>query len=230
MRKSAPAIGVAIAAISLVIGLAGCSSGKNDAKSLSSSSSSSSAASSSPTTSTSAQAAGSNPTIDDYLKKNNIQPAPIVHSTPGAPTIVLPEDIPGWTVLPESQDAPYGGIKLDAPASSNDPPTVIAIFQKLPTDTSIDELVAVTPGEVKNFPGFSGGDGEKDSLANFPAYHIGGTYQKDGATRVVAQKTVFIQAPDGLYLLRLDAEGPEADQNALMDALKAIDDRTTITV
>src|ERR1700758_52562 len=107
MKKSAAAIGVAIAAISLTVGVVGC--GKESKSSKASSSTSTSTSTTAKPTSTSAQASGPNETIADYIKQNNIQETMITHDTQGAPTIDLP--VPdGWKTIPESADAPYGGI------------------------------------------------------------------------------------------------------------------------
>jgi Probable lipoprotein LpqN len=230
MKKSA-AVGVAIAAISLTVGLVGC--GKESKPSSSSSSSSTSASTSVSTTasapSTSAQASGPNQTIADYIKQNNIQETTISHSTPGAPTIDMP--VPdGWNKIPESPDAPYGGVVFATPTDPNDPPKIIAILEKLTGNVDPDKLLSLAPGEIKNLPSYDGGDGEKNTLSGFPAYQLGGNYMKNGTQRVVAQKTVVIQAKDGIYVLQLNAEGPEPDKTPLMDATNEIDDKATITV
>ena len=152
----------------------------------------------------------------------------ISHSTPGAPTIDLP--VPdGWKVLPESSDAPYGGIAFNTPTDPNDPPKIIGIVEKLTGNVNGDTLLSYAPGEVKNLSGDDGGDGEKSTLGGFPAYQLGGDYTKDGMQREVAQKTVVIQGRDGLYVLQLNAEGPQPDKTALMVATTVIDDKTTIT-
>jgi hypothetical protein len=225
MKKSAAAMGVAIAAISLGVGLVGCGS---HSKSTTTSSSTSTSSATKTTTSTSAQASAPNQTIADYIKQNGIQETMIIHGTPGAPTIDLP--VPdGWKVLPESADAPYGGVAFNTPTDPNDPPKIIAIVEKLTGNVDTDKLLAVAPGEVKNLQGYDGGDGEKNTLSGFPAYQLGGDYTKDGTQRVVAQKTVVIQGKDGLYVLQLNAEGPQPDKTPLMDATTVIDDKTTIT-
>lgn len=227
MKKSAAAMGLAIAAISLSVGLAGCGS-HSKSTTTSSSSSTSSATTTTTTTSTSAQASGPNQTIADYIKQNGIQETTISHSTPGAPTIDLPMP-DGWKTVPESADAPYGGIVFNTPTDPNDPPKILAIVEKLTGNVDPDQLLAVAPGEVKNLQGYDGGDGEKSTLSGFPAYQLGGNYTKDGTQRVIAQKTVVIQGKDGLYVLQLNAEGPQPDKTPLMDATNVIDDKTTIT-
>jgi hypothetical protein len=229
MKKSAPAIGVAVAVVSLAVGLVGCSSGKNDAKSSTSSakSSSSSSSSSSSAKSTSAQPSGANQTIDEYLQQANIQTTPIKHDTPGAPTIDLP--VPdGWTLVPESDDAPYGGITYNAAENPSDPPRIIAVLYKLSGPVDEEKLWAAAPGELKNLPDFDGNDGEKDTLGGFPAYQVGGTFTKNGEKRVGAQKTVLIKGSD-LFLLQLNATAAEGEAGALGDATSVIDDKTKIT-
>ena len=227
MKKSA-VIGVAIAALTLTVGLVGC--GKENKPSNTSTSTSTSASTSTTTTatSTSAQASGPNETIADYIKQNNIQETTISHNTPGAPAIDLP--VPdGWTLLQESPDAPYGGIVFNTPTDQNDPPKIVAILEKLSGNVDTDKLLAAAPGEIKNLSGYDGGDGEKNNLSGFPAYQLGGSYTKNGAQRAVAQKTVVIQGKDGIYVLQLNAEGPQVDKTPLMDATTVIDDKTTIT-
>ena len=81
---------------------------------------------------------------------------------------------------------------------------------------------------MKNLPGFEGGDGEKGQLGGFDSFKIGGTYVKDGAKQFVAQQTVTIPGANGLFVLQLNAQGPEAATDALLAAMDAIDQKTTI--
>ena len=227
MKKSAAFIAAAIAAISLGVGVVGC--GKESKSSTTSTSTSTSTSTpTATTTSTSTQASGPTETIDDYLKKNNIQVTPVSHNTPGAPTIDLP--VPdGWRQLSESAEAPYGGIQLNG-SDPERPTTIVASLDKLTGNVDTDKLLAATPGGLKNEPGYAGGDGERSTLAGFPAYQVGGDgTSKSGKKIVVAHKAVVIQGKDGLYLLRLAAGGLETDSSALMDATNAIDEKTTIT-
>jgi hypothetical protein len=177
---------------------------------------------------TSALASGPNETVAGYINKNNIQETTVTHSTAGAPTVDLP--VPeGWTWIPEGADAPYGGFVLNTPTNPNDPAKIIAIVEKLTGDVDTDKLLADAPGEVKNLPGYNGNHGQKSTLSGYPADLIGGSYTKNGVTRMVAQKTVVIRGKDGIYLLQLDAEGPQVDGNALMGATDVIDQKTRIT-
>jgi hypothetical protein len=197
----------------------------NSSNTSTSTSTSASTATSAP--STDAQPSGPNETIADYIKKNNIQATTITQGTPGAPTIDLavPE---GWTRIPEGADAPYGGIVFNTPANPNDPPKIIANVEKLTGNVDTDKLLAVASGEVKNLPGYDGDDGQKSTLGSNPAYQLGGSYTKNGVTRMVAQKTVVIQSKDGIYVLQLRAEGPQADADALKSATVVVGQKTTI--
>ena len=224
MKKSA-AIGVGIAAISVTVGVVGC--GK-ESKSSSTSSSTSTSTSTSNPTSTSAQASAPNETIADYVKQNNIEETNISHSAAGAPAIDIP--VPDdWIKVPESADGPYAGMVFDTPADPNDPPKITAVLHKLTGNVDTDRLLSYAPGDIKNLPGYDGGDGDKSTLSGFPAYQLGGNYTKNGAQRLIAQ-TVVIQTSDGIYVLQFNAEGPEPDKTPLMDATTVIDDKTTITV
>jgi hypothetical protein len=178
--------------------------------------------------STSAQASGPNWTIADYLKKNNIQETTITRGTPGAPKIDLP--VPeGWTRIPEGADAQYFGIVFNTPTNPNDQPKIIATVEKLTGNVDTDKLLGVAPGEVKNLPGYDGGDGIKATLSGFPSSRLSGSYTKNGVPQIVAQNTVVIQSKDGTYLLQIKAEGPEADADALRGAAPVIVQKTTIT-
>ena len=62
-----------------------------------------------------------------------------------------------------------------------------------------------------------------------PHPDLGGSYTKNGVTRMVAQNTVVIEREDGVYVLQLNAEGPEADAGALIAATGAMVQQTKIT-
>jgi hypothetical protein len=223
------AVSIVVFGVALIGGMiimAGVQSSESSNTSTSTSTSTSTATTSAPPAF--APASGPNETIGDYIKKNNIQETTITHGTPGAPKIDLAVPV-GWTWIPEGADAPYGGIVFNTPTDPKDPPKIIAIVAKLTGYVDTDKLLAVAPGEVKNLPGYNGGDGRKSTLSGHPAYQIAGSYTENGVTRMVAQKTVVIQSKDGVYVLQLKAEGPQGDANALNDVTGVIDQQTTIT-
>ncbi|UBV21692.1 LpqN/LpqT family lipoprotein [Mycolicibacterium fortuitum] len=52
---------------------------------------------------------------------------------------------------------------------------------------------------------------------------------QDGARRRIAQKTVVFTGGGGLYVLQLNADGPEDQLQTLMDATAVVDEQTVIT-
>lgn len=232
MRTSVRAGVVAIAAVALGIGLAGCGSSTKTAPSTSSkeTTSESKTTSSKAAPTTSAQASGSNKTIVDYIKENNIVETPVHHGDPGSPAINLPTP-PGWEDAgSRTPDWAYKAILLSDPAVAHDPPTIIALVSKLSGNVDPTKILEFAAGEIKNLPGYDGAQqGSPSTLGGFDATQIGGTYTKDGVKRAIAQKTVVIPGKDGLYVLQLNADGTEDQMGPLMDATGVIDQQTTIT-
>jgi hypothetical protein len=234
MRASA-LTGVAAAVTTLAVVLSGCGS---DTKTATSSSSSNSESSSNEaTTSTKPKvseapkpAAGPNPTIADYITENDIQETGVKMGDPSAPAVNLP--VPdGWQAL-SAEDTPdyaYGAIVYTGAEFESDPPNIIALMSKLSGDVDPQKIIDLAPGELKNLPGYAAGnEGEASTLSGYSAYVLGGTYTRDGATRFIAQKTVVIPRPDGLYVLQLNVDGPEEAGEVLAAATEKIDSDTTI--
>ncbi|WP_284232610.1 envelope biogenesis lipoprotein LpqN [Mycobacterium antarcticum] len=234
MRASA-LTGVAAAATALAVVLSGCGSDTTTATSSSSSTSKSSSTES--TTSkkpkvseTTEQAAGPNPTIADYIKENDIQEIGVKMGDPAAPAVNLP--VPdGWQPLSpeEAPEYAYGAIIYTGPEFEADPPNIVALMSKLTGNVDPQQIIDLAPGELNNLPDYKpGNEGENSTLGDYPAYVLGGTYTRDGATRFIAQKTVVIPAADGLYVLQLNVDGPEAAGDVLAAATEKIDSDTTI--
>lgn len=223
--------GAAIAVVAMGLALAGCGSDTKTAPSpsaSSSSASSSSTKSSSAAPSTSAQA-GKNETIADYIKENGITETPVKRGDPGSPTVDLP--VPeGWADAgAKTPEYAWGAIVFSDPAMAADPPSIVALMSKLTGNVDPAKIIEYAPGELKNLPGFEGGDGNTSTLGGFDAYQIGGTYVKDGAKRMIAQKTVVVPGQGGTFVLQLNADGTEDQMGPLMDATSVIDEKTTIT-
>jgi len=235
MRASA-ITGVAAAVTALAVVLSGCGS---DTKTASSSSETTKSSSSSKETTTSKKpkvaetteaAAGPNPTIADYIKENKIQETGIKMGDPSAPPVNLP--VPdGWKPLSpeEAPDYSYGAIVYTGPEFEADPPNIVALMSMLTGDVDPQKIIDLAPGELNNLPDYKAGNaGETSTLGDYPAYVLGGTYTRDGATRFIAQKTVVIPAADGLYVLQLNVDGPDAAGDVLAAATEQIDSDTTI--
>jgi hypothetical protein len=230
MTRSLRAGVIAIAAIAIGIGLSGCGSDTKSAPSTSKQTSTESSTTSKAAPTTSAAAAGPNKTIVDYIKENGIVETPVHRGDPGSPTIDLPFP-PGWEDAgSRTPEWAYGAILFNDPAMAQDPPTIISLVSKLTGNVDPAKILEFAPGEIRNLPGYAGGDaGSPSTLAGFDATQIGGTYTKSGVKRAIAQKTVVIPGQDGLYVLQLNADGTEDQMGPLMDATSAIDEQTTIT-
>jgi hypothetical protein len=227
---------MAAAVTALAVILSGCGS---DTKTAASSDSSTSKSSSSKETTTSKKPkvsetteapAGPNPTIADYIKENNIQETGIKMGDPNAPAVNLP--VPdGWQPLSpeEAPEYAYGAIVYTGPEFESDPPNIVALMSKLSGDVDPQQIIDLAPGELNNLPDYKpGNEGEASTLGDYPAYVLGGTYTRDGASRFIAQKTVVIPAADGLYVLQLNVDGPDAAGDVLGAATDKIDTDTTI--
>ncbi|OBI71836.1 LpqN/LpqT family lipoprotein [Mycobacterium sp. E740] len=230
MTSSMRAGVIAVAAVTLGVGLAGCSSGSKSEPTTAQDTSTSATSSAAPTTSAKAQAAAPNYTIVDYIRDNNITETPVKRGDPGSPIINLPFP-PGWRDAGQATPQwAYWATVAEDPAMAQDPPTVIALVSKLTGNVDAAKILEFAPGEIKNLPGYEGAEsGSPSKLANFDATQLGGTYTKDGVKRAIAQKTVVIPGQDALFVLQLNADGREDQMRALMDATSVIDEKTTIT-
>ena len=221
----------AIATVALSLTLVGCGSDNKSATKTSTSTSTSTSTTTVTSSGTStAPAAGAKYTIADYVKDNKITETAVHHGDPGSPTIDLPVPA-GWQLLKESSGAPYGGIVLAQPADPSDPPTIVALVAKLTGNVDQAKIIEYAPGELQNLPGYQGsGNGSASTLGGFQAWQLGGTYEKNGKRRAVAQKTVVIPSGDAVFVLQLNADSLESEQGPLMDATNVIDEQTTITL
>ncbi|MCV7049357.1 LpqN/LpqT family lipoprotein [Mycobacterium heidelbergense] len=218
------------ATIAVALGLAvvGCGSNNKTSPSTSTSTSASTSASASATSATTAApGAQANKTIADYVRENHITETPVHHGDPG-PNVDLP--VPAGWQLNQNSGTSYGGIVLAQPADPADPPTISALYSKLTGDVDPAKIIQYAPGELLDLPGYQGsGSGQASTLGGFQAWQLSGTYQRDGKTRAVAQKTVVIPSQGAVFVLQLNADSLQSDQGPLMDATNVIDDQTTIT-
>jgi hypothetical protein len=227
MKNLTAVVGAGIAALAFGLTAVSCSSAtKTEDKA-------STAVSASPATTTaeattSAPPAGANKTLDEYINENKLQKTVIRPGDP-APKIDLPVPA-GWENVDASADAPYGGLVFSQPVSPNDSPRINKSLFKLTGKVDTAQVFDLAPADLQNRPGYeSFGDPNKDELGGFEAVQAGGGYTKNGNLRLIAQKTVVIPAPDGVFVFQLTADGLESDMETLMDATTAIDDGTKIT-
>lgn len=228
MSSSVRAGVIAIAAVTLGIGLSGCGSDTETEATTSAETTTTSEAA--PTTP--GQPAAANYTIADYIRENGIVETPVKRGDPGTPTIDLPVPA-GWSDV-GAQAPPWAYLAMaptdPALVGGGDPPTIIALVSKLTGNVDPAKILEFAPGELKNMPGYEGAEsGSPSELGGFDAVQLGGIYTRDGVQRAIAQKTVVIPGQDGLFVLQLNADGREDQMATLMDATSVIDEQTTIT-
>lgn len=233
MKRTTAVSGVAIAIATLGIAVAGCSSHSGSTSAPNSSSTAGAAATSgaapqgkvAPRT----FVPGPNPTIASYEQDNKITEAPVHRGDPGAPDLGLP--IPdGWADA--GSDTPanaYWAIVDNGPEAAKYTPSIVVTVTKLTGDVDPQKVLELAAGETKNLPGFTPkGDGDESYLAKYPAYELGGTWNDNGQTKAVAQKTVVLPADDGLFVMRLNVDCLDSQVDQVMPTTATIDDKTTI--
>lgn len=225
MGSSLKAGVVAIVAVAIGVGLAGCASDTKTAPSTSSKETTSES-------STPPSKAAPGKTIADYIKENNIVETPVHRGDPGSPTINLPVPA-GW--LEAGSRAPegaYDAVTYGDPAAAADPPTVIVYVAKLAGNVDGAKILEYAPAEIQKLPGYEGPQvGGPTKLGGFDATQIGGAYTKNGVKRAVGQMTAVIPGQDGLYVLQLNADsiGKQDLVQALTVATGVIAQQATIT-
>ncbi|TRW81987.1 hypothetical protein FK535_13940 [Mycolicibacterium sp. 018/SC-01/001] len=233
MTTSARAGLIALAALTLGVGLSACSSETSGTASSSSSSASSATSSAQAAPPTSSAPPAPIVTLADYIRDNSIVETPVQPGDAGSPTIELPTPR-GWEEMTDAPEGAYSALTFtgdpDNPTAAADPATVVTKVVKLTGNVDPAKVLEVASGELRSLPGFEGpAGGQPNKLSGFDASVIGGTYSKDGASRMIAQKTVVIPGQDGLYVLQINADGSQDDAYALMDATSTIDDQAKIT-
>jgi hypothetical protein len=214
----------AIITLALGLALVGCGSNKTSPSTSTSTATSTSTTTMAATSATPSAQGG--PTIADYIRDSHITETPVHHGDPG-PNVDLP--VPAGWQINQNASTSYGGIVLAQPANPSDPPTISAVYTKLTGDIDQAKIIQYAPNELLGLPGYQGsGNGQASTLGGFQAWQLSGTYQRDGKTRAVAQKTVVIPSHGAVFVLQLNADSLQSDQGPLMDATDIIDDQTTI--
>ena len=171
-------------------------------------------------------------TLHQYILDNKIAEVPFKKGDAGAPTVDFPFP-PGWRAAGDlTPDWAYGAIIYDKAVDPNDPPFLYAIGSKLTGDVDPQKILELAPGQLNDLPEFKPVDGppERDALSGFDAIDYVGTYVLDGKTRAVGQETIVIPGKDSLFVLQLNGEAPEGQEQVVIDAVKLIRDQTTITL
>jgi hypothetical protein len=224
--------GVAAATVAAVgVLLSGCGSDaadKTSAPPAEQTSTSSSTAQAAPLP-TAAPSSAPNYTIEDYIRDNGIQETAVRRGDPGIPQLTLPVP-PAWQDLGgRAPQGTWGGLVFADPAVGDGPPTIIAKMSRLTGKVDPAKVIEFAKGELKNLPGYQGGDGKESTLSGFDAWQVAGLYTAGGTSRVIASKTVVIPHQDAVYVLYLNADGRQDQLKPLMDATNMIDQQATIT-
>lgn len=182
-----------------------------------------------PPASAPAQPAGHHYTIVDFIRDNRIVETQLHPGNPGAPIVNLPIP-PGWADAGNLTPAwAWRAILFSDPAMAADPPNIITLVSKL-TGNGVARALAYAPGELRNMDDFEGDAGSTKQVSGFNAFQLGGTFiRKDGAPRAIVQTTVLIPAPDGVFIMQSNADGPPDQLGLLKDTMRILDEQTTIT-
>ena len=222
MTKTSTAVaGIAAAALSLV--LAGCGAKTDTATT-------DGAATEAPATSAVASG-GPGMTLNRYIDDNDIAEYPVKDGDPGTPDFEFPFP-PDWR--PAGDLTPswaYGAIIYDKAKDPDDPPFIYAIASKLVGDVDPAKILELAPAQLNDLPEFSPvGEPTKDTLGGFDAINYVGTYVEEGESRSVGQQTVVVPGKDALFVLQLNAEAPEGQEDVVIEAFNLISEKTTITL
>jgi hypothetical protein len=223
--KSSALTGTAAAFTALALLLSACGS---DDKSESASGSSSATSSA---TTTSAPAPKPNQTVAEYITASGITQTVANSGVQGAPVVDLPTP-EGWEVRREGlPQGSYGGIGYTGPdAAPGFPPTIFAYLSKLDGPADPAKILELAPNELRGLQGYEpSSPGAPGKLGGFDAYELAGTALIEGQRRFIAQKTVVIPGPKGLYMLLLNAYAAPEQQDKLGTAMGVIDNETVIT-
>lgn len=170
-------------------------------------------------------------TLNQYIVDNKIAEVPFKKGDAGAPTVDFPFP-PGWRAAGDlTPDWAYGAIIYDNAVDPNDPPFMYAIGSKLTGEVDPQKILELAPGQLNELPDFKAfGEPERSKLSGFDAIDYVGTYVLDGKTRSVGQQTIVIPGKDSLFVLQLNGEAPEGQEQVVIDAADLIRDQTKITL
>lgn len=228
MMKTTTAAVAGLAAAALSLTLVGCGSATKTAESPASEEKAAGA------TTSSAIAAPEemrNRTLNQYITDNKIAEVPIKPNEPGTPKVDFPFP-PDW--VPAGDRTPewaYGAIYYEKAVDPENPPFLYAIASKLTGDVDPAEIIELAPGQLNDLPEFTPiGEPERGKVGGFDAIDYVGTYVWEGKTRAVGQQTIVIPGKDAVFVLQLNGEAPEGQEQAVIDAARIIQEKTTITL
>lgn len=169
-------------------------------------------------------------TLHQYIVDNKIAERRFKRGDPGTPKIEFPFP-PGWSSAGDrTPDWAYGAIVYDNPKDPQDAPYMTAIASELTGDIDSAKVLEYAPGQLNELPDFTPfHDPKIDSLSGFKAVDYAGTYVRKGQPRVIGQQTIVVPGKDALFVLQLNADAPEGEKQAVIDAATFIAEQTTIS-
>ena len=120
---------------------------------------------------------------------------------------------------------------LNDPALLPDPPNIIFLISKLTGPGDLSRVLLYAPGELKAKREYRGTNGTPLRVSGFDGLQMEGSFvrQQDNLRRAIQQTTVLIPAPDGVYVMQINADGPEAQTPVLEAAMQVVNAQTVIT-
>lgn len=168
-------------------------------------------------------------TLHQYILDNKIAEVPFKKDEPGTPKIEFPFPADWSPAGDRTPDWAYGAIVYDKAVDPNDPPFMYAIASKLTGNVDPAKIIELAPGQLNGLPEFTAiGEPEKSKVGGFEAIDYVGTYVWEGKKRAVGQQTIVIPGKDAVFVLQLNGEAPEGQEQAVIDAAKIIQEKTTI--
>lgn len=177
-----------------------------------------------------AQAPQAGTNLNQYIVDNKIAEVPFKKDQPGTPKIEFPLP-PDWAAAgDQTPDWAYGAIVYAKPADPNDQPFMYAIGSKLTGNVDAKKVLETASGQLDELPQFKNdGPPERTKFDGYDSVTYNGTYVWEGKPRAVGQQTIVIPGNDGLFVLQLNAESPEGQEQVLIDAANVIREKTKIT-
>ena len=169
--------------------------------------------------------------LHQYIVANKIAEIPFKKSDPGTPTIAFPFP-PGWASAGDkTPEWAYGAIIYSKAPDPNDPPFMYAIGSKLTGNVDPEKILELAPSQLNELPQFKPREpAHRDKVSGFDAVIYDGTFVWQGKPRAVAQATIVIPGKDALFVLQLDGEAPEGQEQPVIDAAKIIRQQTKIAL
>ncbi|WP_422745236.1 LpqN/LpqT family lipoprotein [Mycobacterium sp. WMMD1722] len=172
-----------------------------------------------------------NYTIKNFIQDNGLVETVLHPGDPGAPTVTMPLP-PGW--VDAGADTPqwaWSAMYLNDPALLPDPPNIVTIVSKLTGPGDLGRVLFYAPGELKAKTAYRGTNGTPLRVSGFDGIQMEGSFlrEQDNSRRAIEQTTVVFPAPDGVYVMQINADSSEANANLLEQAMQTVNTQTVIT-